>query len=429
MSLHGMNRVQEGVTLGGRIDLADRVSMITAGLPAKGEAKDASSWSELPVTKFRPPHLRPELAPRHALVARIAAAMNDIPVTLVVAGAGYGKTSTVAMATRCAMDRIVSWVSLDREDDDASRFIAVLIASIENALPGAGAAADAAFARTTDPLQAWQSILDVLINAVAAREEKIVVIFDDLHLVSSWIYRLLGYLIERLPANLHLVFITRDDPPFSLGRWRAAKVIAEFRRADLRFDAAEIRSVTAAAINNDPPQRVIERIEERTDGWPACVVLVASALAKSYNRDALLDRIDGRNRITFEFLSAEVFDGLTDLQREFLLRISILDDLAPALCEAVSGRADAFEILQTLYAKGAFLTAIDDEERVFRLNDLFRSFLRETLSATKSRDEIRAMHLVVGRAEQAPDRAIEHFIQAEEWEAAHGGQRAATAAS
>jgi LuxR family maltose regulon positive regulatory protein len=335
-----------------------------------------------------------------------------------VRGGVYVKWVLVGLGARPHHEHLVSWVNIDCEDQEPpARFVAVLIAAVENVLPGAGAAADAAFAASSDPAQAWLSIVDLLINAIAEQREKIVLVLDDVQLVDTWIYKLLAYLLERLPSNLHVVLVTRDDPPIPLGRWRAAKIVAEFCRDDLRFDSAEIHSVTAAHLGGDPSPRIIERIEARTDGWPACVVILAGALDAG-NPDALLDRIDGRHRNAFEFLSSEVFRKLTERQRDFLLSVSVLDELSAEVCESVSGRADSFTLLQELYAKGAFLTAMDDEQRVFRFNELFRSLLRETLTNTKSRDDVRALHLLAGGAEPVPERAIEHFIQAQAWERA-----------
>ena len=88
-------------------------------------------------------------SPRQQTVER--ARLHDLlrqgltrPLTLVVAPAGWGKSTLVAEWLR--QDRVTAgWVSLDSGDDDAARFWRYLLLAAGQASPPAGHAADLGF--------------------------------------------------------------------------------------------------------------------------------------------------------------------------------------------------------------------------------------------------------------------------------------------
>ena len=80
-------------------------------------------------TKLRPPFTRAVLVPRPRLEARIVEGLRG-PFTLVVAPAGFGKTTLVASCVAdCGMP--MAWLSLDRNDDQADRFLDYLVAALQ----------------------------------------------------------------------------------------------------------------------------------------------------------------------------------------------------------------------------------------------------------------------------------------------------------
>ena len=87
--------------------------------------------SSLIRTKLRQPFTRPELVSRPRLQTRVAEGLRG-PLTLIIAPAGFGKTTLVAASLAgCGMQ--VAWLSLDRDDNQARRFLAYLIATLQSA--------------------------------------------------------------------------------------------------------------------------------------------------------------------------------------------------------------------------------------------------------------------------------------------------------
>src|SRR5687768_14851841 len=83
-------------------------------------------------TKVTPARAGRRLLARPALLARLEAAWTH-RLTLIHAGAGYGKTSALALLA-ASSDR-VAWYSVEAEDAGPLRFLAYLTESLALALP------------------------------------------------------------------------------------------------------------------------------------------------------------------------------------------------------------------------------------------------------------------------------------------------------
>lgn len=378
----------------------------------------------LPLTKFRIPRLRGETVERPELLARLEAAVADDPATLVCAPGGSGKTTLLAqLAARAGATSSVVWISIDEDDDDANRLFATLVHGLEplglawetepqeliRRVAGAGAQSRAALA----------TLVNALCTSAASR---ILIVLDDLHRISRPdAYALLDSLVERLPDHVVLLMGTRVEPPLQLARWRAHGELGEFSLDDLRFTEEEATRLAARAPQAIADQRTVHEALARTGGWAVGLTMLLQSRwgvprtgrgGRGANGDAAL-------RNLFAYLAKEVLGGLPRDLQEFVLRTSIVVELEPRLCRALTGRTDAAAVLEDLYRRNLFLTAVDETVPVLRFHDLFRDFLESEL-ARRLPAEVNTLHERAARAEQSPARSVHHFLAAECWDEAIG---------
>lgn len=64
----------------------------------------------------------------------------------------------------------------------------------------------------------------------------------------------LAFLVEYMPQSMHLVTITRADPPLPLARLRGRGHHLELRTADLRFTPEEAREFLNGVTGLAPPR-------------------------------------------------------------------------------------------------------------------------------------------------------------------------------
>jgi LuxR family maltose regulon positive regulatory protein len=372
-------------------------------------------------TKLQPPAVRDEIVPRERLLQILARAVGASPLTLVSAPAGYGKTTLLASIGRVATNASIAWLSIDEDDNDPNVFAAALVASLRRVDSHIGADAAELLPSVAG---VGRAILDPLINdVVSLHPNPLVVVLDDFHRVTEpTVAKAIEYLIDRMPPQMRIVVGTRHDPQLPLPRLRARQQVAEIRIDELRFLEDESRELFNGTFHLGLTADNVALLQQRTEGWPAGLSLLVGALRRlpaAHDRDTFLTQLVQLDRYVFEYLAAEIFDTLAPEVRQFLLDVSVLEELSHETCAIVAQREDAGAMLQDLYARNLFVTPVDEPPVLFRFHDLFRDFLQHRLRRDQP-DRIAELHRRAGWAERTFSRAVNHFLAARAWDEVAG---------
>ena len=384
------------------------------------ESPTPAATLRLPMTKFRAPRPRRDLVARPALLARLHALVAEHPVTLVVAPAGSGKTTLMAQfAAAAADDEAVVWVALDENDDDPASLLATLVQSLES-LPALELAWDMDPAAGVANVVAGggseaRAVLAGIVNALCTTPmRRVAWMVDDLQcLRDPGVLALLDALIERLPEHVALILGSRTEPALPLARLRVHGELGDLDARALRFDEEAIAALAIARFGGALPAEAVRDALQRTRGWAVGVnLLLAARHGETAARTARPSTAGAR--ALFDFLAQEVLDDLPSALRDFAVDTSVLHELAPARCEAVTGTAGGREALEELMRRHLFLSVVDEAEPVLRFHDLFRDFLLAQLER-KPTEYRRALHARAAAAETSLYRAIDHWLDAERW--------------
>jgi LuxR family maltose regulon positive regulatory protein len=343
------------------------------------------------VRRHRAPRLRRGTIRRERLLRRLVQSTH-VPVALVVAPAGYGKT-TLLVHWLQADPRAPAWLTLDRADDDAEQ----LIASLAIAL---GEPADLTLAAVT--------------YAIERREAPFVLALDDVHhLRSDEAFAVIDAVADAVPAGSQLVLAGRCEPGLPIGRLRAQGRLIELRVPDLRMTRREAAKMLSLAELELAPADV-QVLLERTEGWPAGLYIAALSLRGRADLPRAVAHFGGDDRLLADYLRDELLDGLDDEQRRFLVRTSVLDELTGPLCDAVLGRTASGIALRDMSRSNLLVVPLDHADTAFRYHRLFTAMLRTELRRTDAASEAelhrRASEWYADAG--AGDRAIEHAIAA-----------------
>jgi LuxR family maltose regulon positive regulatory protein len=247
---------------------------------------------------------------------------------------------------------------------------------------------------------------------------RIVLMLDDLHRIEKTeALELLDSLIERLPDHVSVVLGSRVEPDLSLAKRRAYGELGAFTPADLRFTEAEAIALAAARFGDAIDEDVVQEALAQAKGWAAGLMLLLQSKAGFGSGAGKATDFAEPNRLLFAYLAQEVLNELPEDLQDFMLRSSILIELNPSLCTTLTGRADSAAVLDTLYRRNLFLTAIDELVPILRFHDLFRDFLEAELGR---RDPAlkRELHERAAGVETVASRAIYHLLVAERWDEA-----------
>lgn len=330
------------------------------------------------VTKFTIPPVRPLLLPRAPLIERLNQS-GALPLVLLSAGAGFGKTTLLA-AWASQHQHSVAWLSLERLDNDPVRFWSAVLAALRMRFPTVGEAA-LAQVQTPQPSQ-MTPLLTTLINDLAAAGEEVTLILDDYHVIEEpSIHASLQFLLEHAPSCLHLLISSRVDPPLALSRLRARGQMTELRDTDLRVSEQEgalflqqIMGVHLGAADE-------RRLTQHTEGWLVGLQLAALSLASSDDPGAWVATFSGSQRLILDYFQDEILARQPPAIRRFLLRVCILPRMNTSLCQAVTGNPASQGVLEALERTNLFVIPLDEQRQWYRLHDLFRETLLARLQA------------------------------------------------
>ncbi|OUM42868.1 hypothetical protein B8W73_07795 [Arthrobacter agilis] len=368
---------------------------------------------EVLATKLFVPSPRPHAISRPRLAGRLTGALQaGRRLTLVSAPAGFGKTTLfaewIAQLRRQEPAMRVAWLSLDDSDNDPVRFLTYLTAALHHADPEVGP-------EDHDVRLSAEAALTTLINDMSRRAQPRILFLDDLQVIENPSVRdAVVFLLDHLPPTTHVAIASRSDPLLPLARLRAGGDLTELRAADLRFTPDEASAFLNGVMGLSLTHENVAALETRTEGWIAGLQLAALSLRDTTDVPAFIDAFTGSNRFVIDYLTEEVLRHAPLPLREFLLQTAILDRLSGPLCDAVTGRTDSIQMLESLERANLFIVPLDDSRQWYRYHHLFADVLRSRLLA-RGPGHSAALHILASEwyeNDESPDEAVRHAFDA-----------------
>jgi LuxR family maltose regulon positive regulatory protein len=345
----------------------------------------------------RPAPPRPGLVRRQRLVRRLVEA-RDLPIALIVAPAGYGKTTL--LSEWAARDgRAFAWVTADADDNDPQTLLSAIALALDALEPIGWEVFEALASRRPS---ARRVALRYLARSLSDREKPAVLVLDDLHAVDTPESRKVVMAIwQACGRGLQLAVASRSDVLLPVARLRAHGNSIELRTPDLamtRSEAAALLQLAGVELSQDQVLALVRR----TEGWPAGLHLAALSLRDQGERQPDVATFAGDDRFVTEYVREQLLSGLPSDQLEFLTRSSVLDHLSAPICDAVLGRRDSADMLARLARSNVMLVALDRCGASYRHHELFAAVLRAELRRRE------------------PDRGASLHLRASAWCARHG---------
>jgi LuxR family maltose regulon positive regulatory protein len=242
-----------------------------------------------------------------------------------------------------------------------------------------------------------------MINEITSVGKEFAVVLEDYHAIEAEaVHEGVAFLLDHLPPQMHLLIITRADPPLPLARLRARDELTELRAADLRFTLDEASAYLKQAAGLDLSTADAVALEARTEGWIVGLQMAALSMRGREDVAGFIQSFTGSHRYILDYLAEEVLHRQSERVRSFMVETSVLNRLSGPLCDAVTGETDGQETLEMLESANLFMVPLDDERRWYRYHHLFAEFLRSFLQ------------------EAEPSRISELHGRASEWFADNG---------
>ncbi|HEV2261806.1 MAG TPA: LuxR C-terminal-related transcriptional regulator [Candidatus Rubrimentiphilum sp.] len=308
--------------------------------------------------------------PARARVSEQLARAARFPVTLVAAPAGFGKS--VALREFVSLSRPDAVIfNVQREHGTLLAFVRALSQALSAVAPSALAAFPSLQERILAAKQPVRELSDWFVAHL--KDVRATIVIDDLHFAAADIssIALLADVIERTSDRIHWILAARSDVGLPVATWIA------YGRMDLPIgeDTLRLTSDEALVVSREVGEPIdpleVETLRRLTDGWPLALHI---ALRTRTRAKDLPSAAAGARDIVYRYLAEQIFSGLSDEQREFLLASSIFASFDASIARALGGDP---QFLMDLKRNVTFLSETSDG--VYRYHDLFRDFLEMEL--------------------------------------------------
>lgn len=248
-------------------------------------------------------------------------------ICVVIGAAGSGKST---MVESWARERRVAWVRQDSHQADPIQFARSLHEALRPHVPEFSATfPDAAAIPACGAGVYAEAVCEWFRESLTEDSEDVTLVVDDLQEVAPGTdpARALEGLCRYAPDRLHLVLISRREPPFSLARLRGQGLVAEIHASELALDVAEVDALLRSTVGAEPPG-LAARLWERSGGWPAAVCRAVEMLreVEPDHRPAVLERLTRPGERLHSYLAEEVIAAEPEPVREMLRRLAVLGE-------------------------------------------------------------------------------------------------------
>ncbi len=373
-------------------------------------------------TKFNRPPVARDIYPVDRLLETIDESRN-LPFSLISAPAGYGK-STLASSWLTTCDNPNAWLSLDEQDNDPHTFLTYFLATIQSVFPKVGQETLELLKSVTLP--PFPIFSQSIINTLNELDQDLIMVLDDYHFIrNKEVHDLITKILIHPPNKLHLVLLTRRDPPFPISTLRGKGQMMEITISELRFTFQETKEFLQKVLNVPVDHNTVNLLEEKTEGWVTGLRLAALAMKHQYDLNWKQFTTKGINNFVGDYFLTEVLSNQTPAVASLLMQTSILDRFCAPLCDAVcllKEKSDGAkknlsgeEFIRWLVQTNLFVIPLDAENQWVRYHHLFQELLQKQLKRQYATEDISALH---GRAsnwftsENLVEEGIRHALSA-----------------
>jgi LuxR family maltose regulon positive regulatory protein len=366
-------------------------------------------------TKMYRPPVTDDMVWRSDLLSRLDS-YKDLPLTLVSAPAGYGKSVIISQWIQ-ENDLKYAWISLDDEHNNFHSFLGYLIAAIRMTYQDTWQLVDSYLAGSTLPPN--KDLAYEFINELDSIDDQYYIVLDDYHVIkNSEVHDFINTILQYPPQNVHFVIITRLDPPLRINNLRAYSRIQELRVTDLGFTKEEIYKLFFENLKIELKPETIDHLYNKTEGWA-----VGLRLAHLYANDAddvnsALLKVKGNLRLIANYLVEEALSKLDAGALRILLSTGVLDRFNAEIIEVINqeDQKDNFDgaaFIRKIERANLFLIPLDHNREWYRLHHLFKDLIFKQLKNQLSSEKIAEIHVRAAQwfeSKQLISEALEHYM-------------------
>jgi ATP/maltotriose-dependent transcriptional regulator MalT len=327
--------------------------------------------------------------------------------TVLIAPAGYGKTSLVAEWALAHRDRVI-WLTIT-ESDTLQDMSALFIQATRNIIPGfAPWFEKEPGVRPVEIVRRWG-------NELLATGKEYIFVIDNLREHTSRDVDIASRLVEQFPSNIQFVTIRRDALENVYATLSSRGPLSVIGVNDLAFSDSELASL-AAMYKVDFDNCEIRETLEAAKGWPAAVSMLLHQIKKN-KKPIDFEKLIASQTEPLRALATSVIDTLDEKTRSFITSLAVVQEFTHEQAEVILEENYSYDLINQIALEGNYFSQTGSPEQTFEFSVLVREVLLAELRKDKPRKKrIHANLLKFHENRNEPNLALEHAYLAEDFE-------------
>ncbi|MDR0600803.1 MAG: LuxR C-terminal-related transcriptional regulator [Treponema sp.] len=334
------------------------------------------------------------------------------PVVIVNAGAGYGKTQAVYSFVR-KYNATTFWMQFSERDNIGEWFWENFVATIAIVNKKAAARLKETEFPETDRL--FERYLNIPLME-APPMGRCIFVYDDFHLVhNAAVLRFMECSITSPFPNITSVLISRTEPAINLTKLLSRDLLGRITEEDLRFSQEEMAEYFRIQ-NILPSPRTVSSIYQDTEGWAFAIHLAGLSLKNALPGTPYIPQAMRSN--IFKLIESEIMAGIPADLRKFLIKLSLVEHLAPDLLQDIAAGISPDKMLVNEMEQSISFVRFDIYQNAYQIHHLFLEYLsgkQEELSEDEKREVYRQAAAWCAANNQKMD-AISYYEKAGDYE-------------
>ncbi|HEX3028585.1 MAG TPA: LuxR C-terminal-related transcriptional regulator [Clostridia bacterium] len=374
-----------------------------------------SSDTLLLSTKLKVPVPRRNYVVRRVLFEKLSQC-GDMGVVFVRGGAGTGKTTLLSSFIREKGLKNVCWLSVDATNSNVYSFWLYFTAAVSAFWDD-----DDSFLtlmRSNPDAAHMENLLIMLINRLCGEEDYYMVL-DDVHCINdAALIKTFEFFIGNMPSNFHFIMLSREDPPVYLGPLAVSGRLLFIDGKQMLLSPEEGKEFLKNTLSLAGSDEELDRINTYAEGWIGGLQLAAAAGAVGKSFGQMLSSGGG---IAAEYLTREVFESLSEAEKDFLIKTGFLSYFDTEICTRLLDnftKIDFEQMIDTLIRKNLFIICIDEQNGVYRYHNILSEYISQKFLCLPEQNKKELYIKTAGIFEELDDyeEALRNYCAAEDYE-------------
>ena len=323
--------------------------------------------------------------------------------TVVIAPAGYGKTSLVAEWANQSADPVI-WITITNSDS-VNEMSALLIQATRNVVPGFAPWFERdQLVRPTEVVRRWG-------NELLETGKNFIFVIDNLRSQSTGDVDIAERLVEQFPSNISFVAIRRDPLESMYQAFTARGPLHIIGLNELRFIEEEVKSL-ALSQKIDFNDVEIQRSLLGAVGWPAAVAILVRHIEKT-NSAVDFAKLLATHTEPLRALALTILDSTDCEVKKIATKLSAVPEFSQEVAQVILGDEYDPNLINEIALEGNFFGQTSDPEQTYSFTRLMREiFMLELGKEPEVKREIHKRLCNFYEHHNQPNLALEHAFLA-----------------